>query len=79
MLALGGIWKKFLDLLPIPQRQVGTVVRVGSLDQYTVQLVSGGLITVRGASGYLEGDHVFITGGWIESKASSLPYITIDV
>ena len=79
MAALGGIWKKFLDLLPSTPRQVGTVVSVGTAGRYNVQLVGGGTITVRGEDGYQSGDRVFVAGDRIESKASTLPPVTIDV
>lgn len=79
MAVLGGIWKKFIDLLPSSPRYIGTIVTVDGDGMFTVQLLGGGLIQARGAESYKISDRVFLVDKKIESKAPNLPGITIEV
>lgn len=79
MAVLGGVWKKFVDLLPKTPRYIGTVLAVTSPGRYSVQLVGGGLLQVIGSTEYQVADRVFVADKKIESKAPALTSITIEV
>lgn len=79
MAVLGGIWRKFVDLLPKTPRYIGTIVSVNSPGRYTVQLIGSGLLQVIGSTEYQAADRVFITDKKIEGKAPSLTTETIEV
>jgi hypothetical protein len=79
MAVLGGIWKKFIDLLPRTPRYIGTVVTINSPGRYTVQLVGGGLLQVIGESNYQIPDRVFVADKKIEGKAPALTTETIEI
>ena len=79
MAVLGGIWRKFVDLLPKTPRYIGTVTTVNSPGRYTVQLVGGGLLQVIGSNEYQVADRVFVADKKIEGKAPALTSTTIEV
>ena len=79
MAALGGFWKKFVDLLPKTPRQVGEVVGVAGTGRYTVTLVGGGTIEVRSDATYAIGTRVFVVGTLIEGVAPNLTATVIEV
>lgn len=79
MNALGGIWKKFVDLLPKTPRYIGTVISVDSPGRFTVSLVGGGTLQVSGGSEYTVSDRVFVEGGKIVGEAPALTTLTIEV
>jgi hypothetical protein len=79
MAILGGIWKKFVDLLPKTPRYIGTVIAVTSPGRYVVQLVGGGTLTVLGSAEYQVSDRVFVADKKIEGKAPTLTAETIEV
>lgn len=79
MAILGGIWKKFVDLLPKTPRYIGTIITVESVGRYTVQLVGGGMLQVIGESNYQISDRVFVADKRIEGRAPSLTGIVIEV
>jgi hypothetical protein len=76
---LGGMWRKFLDLLPQSPRQVGTITALTGDGSYTAVLTGGGTLQVLGAAGYSVGSQIFIKDGKIESKAPTLTSIVIEV
>jgi hypothetical protein len=76
---LGGVWRKFLDLLPSEPRLVGVVAAVVSTGRFSVQLTGGGFVQVVGEGAYSVSDRVFIKGKKIESKAPALTSLTIEV
>jgi hypothetical protein len=79
MAILGGIWKKFIDLLPKHPRYIGTIITIESAGRYTVQLVGGGMLQVIGESGYQVADKVFIADKRIEGRAPTLTGIIIEI
>lgn len=79
MAALGGIWKKFTDLIPKTPRQVGTISSVAGTGRYIVTLVGGGTVEVRSEGTYTVGTKVFVVGKTIESVAPNLTATVIDV
>jgi hypothetical protein len=79
MNALGGVWKKFVDLLPKPARLVGVITVVQSSGRYTVQLTGGGFVQAFGEGIYSVSDRVFISGKKIDGKSPSLTSFVIDV
>ena len=72
------VYKQFEALLPRRPLEIGEVYAIGG-DEAFVTLPSGGVLRVRGATGYSLGDKVFVREGAIEGKAPSLPMQTIDV
>ena len=76
---LGKLWKSFNDLLPKTPRQVATISVVHGNGEYTVELLGGGIIRVHGNGDYQENERVFIAGDIIESKASDLPRVEIEI
>jgi hypothetical protein len=79
MSALGGVWRKFVDLLPKTPRYVGVVLTVDGANRFTVTIVGGGLVTVIGSSEYSASDRVFVEGGKIVGTAPALTTLTIEV
>ncbi len=75
----GGLWRKFLDLLPQAPRSIATVTTGNANGKYTVTLAGGGTMQVLGQTGYQVADKVFVAGQKIEGKAPTLTAITIDV
>lgn len=70
------LYKAFLDLIPDPALQVGTVLSV--VDNIAViELPGGGSIRARGAAAV--GQNVFVRGGVIEGVAPTLPLEVIDI
>lgn len=78
-MALGGIWKKFLDLIPTTPRQVGEVISAPGGGRYIVTLVGGGTVEVRSGTVYATGTKVFVVGKTIEGVAPTLTASIIDV
>lgn len=76
--AFGGIWKKFLDLLPSDPRYTATVAAIKPRGQFVVNK-SGTLVDVIGEGSYTVGMKVFVKGNKIESEAPNLPSYTVDV
>ena len=70
------LFKQFLDLIPDPALQVGTVTAV-DVGGVTVTLPDGGVLSVRGTATI--GQSVFIRGGVIEGEAPSIPVELIEV
>lgn len=79
MLALGGFWKKFVELLPSTPRQTGEVIQVNGNGRYFVTLVGSGTVEVRSDTHYSVGDKVFVKGDVIEGAAPSLTQTIIEV
>ena len=79
MAVLGGIRKKFVDLLPKTPRYIGAVVTIEGNGRYTVQLAGGGLLQVIGESNYQISDRVFVADKKIEGKAPALTTETIEI
>jgi hypothetical protein len=79
MAVLGGIWRKFVDLLPKTPRYIGTIVAVNSPGRYSVQLIGGGLLQAIGSTEYQVADRVFVADKKIEGKAPALTSTTIEV
>lgn len=76
--AFGGIWKKFLDLLPSDPRYTATVAAIKPRKQFVVSK-AGTLVDVVGEGSYTVGMKVFVKGNRIESEAPDLPSYTLDV
>ena len=70
------LYEQFLQLIPDPALQAGTVVGVGS-GVVTVALPGGGLIRARGEA--TVGQNVFVRDEVIEGTAPSLPMEIIDI
>jgi hypothetical protein len=73
------LFRQFLDLIPDPALQVGTVTaRSGEL--VTVTLPGGGTLKARGAdASAVLGQTVFVRNGVIEGPAPDLPVEVIEV
>ena len=71
-------FQQFLDLVPDPALQVGTVQSVAS-NLATVILPGGGLLKARGGSPDLVGQAVFVRNDVIEGKAPNLPMEAIEI
>jgi len=72
------LYRAFLDLIPDPALQVGTVTVVSpSTGTATIELPGGALLKVRGEAS--PGDKVFVRGGVIEGPAPNLPVELIEV
>ncbi|MDP2262692.1 MAG: hypothetical protein Q8K24_05985 [Hydrogenophaga sp.] len=69
-------FKALQDLVARPALQIGTVTSVNG-GVAVVELPGGGSIQARGDADVA--DRVFVRDGVIESKAPSLPILTIDV
>ena len=78
-MALGSIWKRFLDLIPTTPRQVGEIVSSPGGGRYIVTLVGGGTIEVRSGTTYAVGTKVFVVGKNIEGVAPTLTSSIIEV
>lgn len=70
------LYREFLDLIPDPALQVGTVQSIVN-NIATVALPGGGTIKARGEA--TVGQTVFVRGGVIEGQAPSLPVELIDL
>jgi hypothetical protein len=70
------LFRQFLDLIPDPALQVGTVQSVGN-GVATLQMPGGGLLKARGDA--TVGQRVFVRGGAIEGLAPTLPVEVIEV
>lgn len=79
MNALGGIWKKFVDLLPKTPRYVGVILTDDGASRFTVTIVGGGVLQVYGSSEFSAGDRVFVEGGKIVGTAPALTTLIIEV
>jgi hypothetical protein len=79
MAVLGGIWKRFFDLLPKTPRYIGTVITVNGPGRYTVQLVGGGTLQVVAEGTYTVSDRVFVSDKRIEGEAPALTTINIEI
>ena len=73
---MANLYKKFLDLIPDPAQQVGTVLAVSG-GVATIELPDGGRLTAVGAA--TVGQQVFVRGGVIEGAAPSLPVDLIEI
>ena len=71
-------FQQFLDLVPDPSLQVGTVQSVAA-NVATVILPGGGLLKARGGSADLVGQAVFVRNDVIEGKAPNLPLEVIEI
>ena len=67
------IFRQFIDLIPSPALQAGTVTQVSN-GVALVQLPDGGLLAARGTAAV--GDKVFVRNGLVEGNA---PALTIEV
>lgn len=70
------LYKAFLDLIPDPALQVGTVQSVAS-NIVTLEMPGGALLKARGTG--TVGQRVFVRGGVIEGPAPNLPIELIEV
>jgi hypothetical protein len=71
-------FQQFLDLVPEPALQLGTVQSVAS-NVATVILPGGGLLKARGGSSDLIGRAVFVRNEVIEGLAPNLPLEIIEI
>jgi hypothetical protein len=71
-------FQQFLDLVPDPALQVGTVQSVAS-NLAIVILPGGGLLKARGGSTDLVGQAVFVRNDVIEGLAPNLPLEVIEI
>lgn len=70
------LFRQFLDLIPNPALQVGTVQSISD-GVATLEMPGGGLLKARGEASV--GDKVFVRAGVIEGPAPSLPLEIIDL
>lgn len=70
------LFKQFLDLIPDPALQIGTVTSVSN-GISTITLPGGGTLTARGEA--TVGQQVFVRSGVIEGSAPQLPVEIIEV
>lgn len=73
---MSNLFRRFLDMIPDPALQVGTVASIAD-GIATVTLPGGGTINARGSA--TVGQAVFVRGGVIEGPAPDLPVELIDV
>ena len=71
-------FQQFLDLVPDPALQVGTVQSVAA-NLANVTLPGGGLLKARGGSADLVGRAVFVRNDVIEGLAPNLPLEVIEI
>lgn len=71
------LYRQFLDLIPDPALQVGTVLSFTN-GMFTIELPGGGTIKARG-NGISPGVRVFVRGGVVEGPAPDLPIQLIEV
>lgn len=76
---LGGLFKRFLDLVPKTPRLVGTVISSYGGGRYAVQLSGGGVVEVTSKNAYSVSARVFIEDQRIVDDAPALDAVTIDV
>ena len=70
------LFRQFLDLIPDPALQVGTVASIAN-DIVSVEMPGGGVLKARGEA--TVGQRVFVRGGAIEGPAPTLPVELIEV
>ena len=70
------LFRQFLDLIPDPALQVGTVASIAN-DIVSVEMPGGGVLKARGEA--TVGQRVFVRGGVIEGPAPTLPVELIEV
>lgn len=70
------LFRQFMDLIPDPALQVGTVT-AASGSVVSVQLPGGGVLTARGAAAV--GQKVFVRNALVEAAAPDLPIEVIEV
>ena len=70
------LFRQFLDLIPNPALQVGTVQSISD-GVATLEMPGGGLLKARGEASV--GDKVFVRAGVIEGPAPTLPLEIIDL
>ena len=70
------LYKAFLDLIPDPALQVGTVQSVDN-SIATLEMPGGALLKARGEADV--GQRVFVRGGAIEGPAPNLPLEIIEI
>lgn len=68
-------YREFLDLMPQPLLEVGTV-KVVNGDQAIIELPGGGIIHARGQAAI--DDKVWVRDGRIEGKAPTLTYVEAE-
>ncbi len=73
---MANLFRQFLDLIPDPALQVGTVTAISN-ELATVELPGGGLIKARGNT--TVGQAVFVRNGVIEGDAPDLPVDLIEI
>lgn len=75
----GGLWKRFLSLLPSDTEVVATVTTVHGSGLYTVTPTGGGAFKARSEATYSASDKVFVRGKTIVGPAPNLTSTTIDI
>lgn len=70
------LFRQFLDLIPDPALQVGTVQSISD-NMATLEMPGGGFLKARGPA--MVGQTVFVRGGVIEGPAPALPVELIDI
>jgi hypothetical protein len=70
------LFRQFLDLIPDPALQVGTVASIAN-DIVSITMPGGGVLKARGEA--TVGQRVFVRGGVIEGPAPTLPVEIIEV
>jgi hypothetical protein len=70
------LFRQFLDLIPDPALQVGTVASITS-GIVSITMPGGGVLKARGEA--TVGQTVFVRGGVIEGPAPTLPVELIEV
>ena len=73
---MSNLFRQFLDLIPDPSLQTGTVVAYSN-GVATIQLPDGGTLAARGTT--TVGSKVFVRGGVIEGPAPDLPVENITI
>jgi hypothetical protein len=70
------LFRQFLDLIPDPALQVGTVASITN-GIVSITMPGGGVLKARGEA--TVGQTVFVRGGVIEGPAPTLPVELIEV
>lgn len=70
------LFKEFLNLLPAPPLEVGTVAHIHQ-GVATIELPGGGVLQARGQA--TQGQRVFVRDGVIEGPAPQLQWIEGEV
>lgn len=73
------IYRRLRELLPDAPILTGEITALGLDKDAQVTLPGGGVITVRGAAGYILGNRVYVQNAAILSTAADLPYELIEI